>query len=92
MFIANGKHVLCWRQLNTFGAGDNTFCAGDEHFSAEANALKTHIQSSVTTHTTSYQQLPNRIRLRMIASHRYMYSPPEMGTIMLQRFKRLDTF
>ena len=56
-------------ERNIFGARDEHFSAGDEHVeNVHSNFSHTHTQLA------SYQQLPNRPNIDMIAFHRY--SPP----------------
>ena len=47
-------------------------------------SLATRLYSQFShIHTASYQQLPNRTYVEMMATHRYSRSPPKMGGIML---------
>ena len=49
----------------------NTFCTGDKHLGTGDELVEN------VTHTASYQRLPNRTYLEMIATHQY--SPPKTG-------------
>ena len=57
----------------------NTFCAGGEHFSAGDECVENAHSNFSHTQTASYQQLPNRPWVEMIATHKY--SPPKTGGI-----------
>ena len=61
-------------ETNTFGtgdehvwAGDECIWAGDEHFSAKDEGIENVCSSVSHTRTTSYQQIPNRVNVEMIA-------------------------
>ena len=85
MFIASDEGVLCWRQT-LLALETNAFHAGDQHFSAGDEQVKNAGSNFSHTHTASYQQLPNRTYVDMIASH--SYSLPKTGSITLRRSKR----
>ena len=62
--------LLCWRQ--TLSALEtNVFWAGDEHFSAGDQRVENGIRTS-DTHTASYQRLPNRLYVEMIATSTHL--------------------
>ena len=74
--------LLCWRrtvlalETNTLLAEDEHFSAGDQRVeNARSNFMQPH------THTASYQRLPNRSYVEMIATHKY--SPPKTDGITL---------
>ena len=46
----------------------NVLRAGNEHFSAGDESVENTFQTSAT-HTASYQRLPNRTYVKMVASH-----------------------
>ena len=53
--------------MNTFGAGDERVQAGDEHFSTGGERVENACSNVRDTHTASYQRIPNRIYVEMIA-------------------------
>ena len=50
------------------------FCPGREHFSPGDDCINNAPSNFSHTHTASYQRLPNRPYVEMIATHKY--SPP----------------
>ena len=78
MLITSAERVLCWGQT-ILALETNAFRDGDEHFSAGDECLShgtwnilvlQHFRASAThlhTATCSYQRLPSRIYVEMIA-------------------------
>ena len=70
MIIPSDEPILCCIGTNTFGIGDNVLEINTVEL--ETNMLKTCVRASVKhthTHTAacSYQRLPNKIYVEMIA-------------------------
>ena len=66
--------LLCWRQT--------LLAMGTNMFGARAECVQNTRSTSVThTHIASYQRLPNRLYVEMMASHRY--SSPKTGGFIL---------
>ena len=77
-FIASDERALCWSGDEHLVLEMNAFRAGDEHAeNAHSNFSHTH------THTASYQRLPNKTYIEMIASRNY--SVPRTDAIELRR-------
>ena len=97
LFILGGflNHLLNERQCICC-AGDKHFsCGGQMHFALVANVLmletntsKSHVQTSSTPHTTSYQQLSPRTYLEINATHKY--SPLKTGRTKQAGLNRLQ--
>ena len=59
----------------------NAFHVGDKHFNGGGECVEKTRSNFSHTYAASYQQLPNRTYVGMIATHRY--SPPKTGGITL---------
>ena len=64
----------------------DAFCAGDKHFSAGDERVENECSNFSHTHTASYQRLPSKAYVEMIASH--SCSRSNTSAIMLWRSKR----
>ena len=53
--------------MNAFGAGDERIRGGDERFSAGDERIENARSSVGDTQTASYQRIPNKIYVEMIA-------------------------
>ena len=60
--------ILCWRRI-LLALETNVFHAGMNTLVLETNMLKMSVSNFRHTHTASYQQLPNRTYVEMVASH-----------------------
>ena len=72
---------LVVRGRTCYCAEMNAFRAGDEHFSARDERVENALSNFSHKHTASYQRLPSRPWVEMIATHKY--SPPKTGGITL---------
>ena len=80
------KHAFSNDECILYQSGDKNFWRRRRtHFMLETNTLKTHLLTS-GTRTASYQRLPNRTCVEMMASHNY--SPKTTGAIVLPRSER----
>ena len=66
VFIASDEHILYMLVMNTLALEMNAFELEMNTLALETNALKMLVRP-LATHTASYQRLPNRIYVEMIA-------------------------